>query len=1694
MIAGFEFQEKIVEGKDTILYRARSIESNETVIIKTSLYDHPTFEQIESFKREVDRGLSLSEEFILPFTLYHEPIPKKNAYLVSKDYPVITLEQYISQYQPSLQDFYDISIRIAKVIGNIHQHRIVHHFINPSSILITPDTKEIRLTDFSFSTTFSNSLTSSQIQRLIEHAAPYLSPEQTGRIGRIVDYRTDFYSLGVTLYLLLTSSKPFQGNDYLEWIHAHIGKLPVEPHTMTPSIPKSASNIVMKLLAKTPDDRYQSAFGFIEDIKKAMEERQAFTLGEKDHVTDLSFSKIEFVGREEEKAQLEQSLENVKNGELEIVLVSGETGVGKSTLIHSFFQGNVKNDYLFLYGKFERTEEKQPYGPLIQAFTTFIHTIVAQGPDVIQEWKDHFSSILGNNINIIAELLPDFRLIVGNTEPVSNLPIVESENRFRIVFHDFIQSLRRNHEPLVLFLDDIQWADQATLQWFKEVVSLTIHSHLLVIGTYRIENKNQSSLKELLAAVEHSNISKDIVVKPFSLVEIENWLGKLISLPEEQLKFIAAELSNKTLGNPLFLHRSLQSIYDQRILFFDHHKGLWNMSRTLLEQYNVSDNVVDLMIHKLSSFSERVRDILHIAACIGNVFTQTLIERVSSIPSEEITEYIRIALKEGLIQEREHISISTSITENRFYMFIHDEIWKAVYAQIPVEVKIKTHWRIGKSKLNTSEKFSKDITYDIVQQLNFGMDMIIDKRERKVIAYYNFKVGKRAKDAIAYDSALSYFNKGLQWLGSDGWIEHNLSFSLTYSVIECLYLMGKPEEAEKELEILKDHSLTLAEKINVIQLKMKIVHHLRHPEKIIATAHEGLKLLGYSFPQKANKFIILKELLAVKLKLRNQQLSDTYRKESDNEKSDLLFSVLESLGVSLYLHNRELYGLHILKMVQLHLKSPGSSSAALTFMEYSILLIEGLGQFKKGYQLGNQALALANKYNNHYIQGLVEFIFGGFINHLEHPIEQNIGYFQRAFKFNRESGNVIVAGGSLVQLTLSQMMCGVHVDEIHLTIKEQVNNVKALRLEEFTHYFYLIEKMIEILRSETNSSKEKAHLEQSYKHFNSLYDGFGSVELYMKWAMVYYSFYTNDFSKAVKEGKYIETYLSKQNNVFGFAVADFWLYYSISICLSCSVDEQEQRNSVKKMIKKLKKWSLQSKENYLFRYLFARGVWEYWNGESDKAITTLDEALDITGEKNLYQYKAFFTTLIAKIYKEKQKQTISQGYYRDAYNLFKKCGAVSLANSVIQENALLLERHEYKPASPSIDAISLIKASHILSKEIVVESILTKLMEIVTENAAAQYGLLMSERQDELFVEIETRVKGVTQEIKVMDSVPATNTSMLPLSVIHYCSKIREAVICENLSEDSRFHFDEYVVKHKPKSVICIPILNKRRLMGMLYLENNLSTSAFTNEHATILDLLISQAAISIENARLYTSMQELNDRLEEKVKERTRNIEQLQRETSEALAEKSVLEERNRIAREIHDVVGHTLTTTIVQMEASKRLFSKDPKLALEKLDVGQQLIRKGLNDIRSSVKMLKDTGSTFDFFVELNELVQQTSLHAGIVIHKHISTLPALPLLMKKVLYHAFQEGVTNAIRHGKCSEFTIEISQINNEIICILSDNGIGTDQLTFGFGLQSMSERVVELNGSLHVESTEGGGLTLVIRLPLSEQVTKVITLS
>ncbi|WP_413377733.1 AAA family ATPase [Alkalihalobacillus sp. 1P02AB] len=1692
MIEGYHFIETLVHEEDFMIYRAVDEQTSHSVLIKMSTLYQTSKAQQEMLEQTVYISKLLPDESTLNFKLYYEKSARRKPYLMAPDVRAIPLDFYIKRGLLLNIDFLTITKEIAGILAQLHQHRYVYQSITPSSIMIFPQSKKMIFTNFCFSIKESTLVVEQSIQPIIKRMAPYLSPEQTGRVGRLVDTRSDFYSLGILLYQWLTGRLPFITEDDMEWIHAHISKKPLPPHELNKEVPKVFSMMVMKLLEKNPDNRYQSAFGLIRDCERLEKEQaillnnQPFILGSEDQPTNLIFSN-HLYGYEEKVIRLQNCFRRVKDGETEVVLIEGESGTGKTALLERAFQPFIKEAY-FIQGVYEKRNAHQPYHGLINGFARFVDGILASGTEEVNKWTRIFIEELGDSLHTIGRIFSDIYLIVDETEQrIKITEETESRITFKQAVHSLLTCLAGQGKPVVFSIDDIQWMDQASYQLFKDEQSFYHQANILFIYAYQTDHNTETVVKEDVRQGLFMNRTVDLIVNlsSFSKKQIEPWIGQSFHLEEKMSTEVVNELFEATKGNQLFLQQTIKNLYKKEQFVFNQLSGHWTFVNPIIEPIKRKGN--DKFIYKkLSRLSTQVEDILNYCACIGYQFKSDILYEALSIPKSIIDYSIQQLQAAGIIKMVE--------MEFDFYQvirFVEEDTWQTFYDHLSAHIKAQNHFRIGQTLLNN--RTQRQVHSTIIDHFNKCFSLSLSEKTKKEMAEYNLILGVRYMESDAHYSANAYFAYGLKWLEGDE--SSHLSFQLLLGKARCLYAVAQNTKAQDLTKELYEKATSIKEKIDVLTIEIKMTNHLVDPEKVINLALEGLSLLGYSFPKKMIGFHVLKELVTVRLKMRRIEKQKEELPTEYSEREKMTFSMLEAMGIAVYGYKRELYALHILKLMKSQYPSFNHANSSLILSQYAMVLSEGLNDFSEAYKVSKWANERVGHKADSFTKGVTHFIFSGFIQHWDEPLQNKIASLQSSFEMNKKAGNLVVAGGCLILSFNTLLMIGLPVQTLLKYVEDFRHKAQLLRLEEFIEYFDLVEKIMETLADLQVARERRKEIEAVYKRLKMQFKSRETTLSYFSLLMTFYWTVTKEYENCLKEVKESQFLFVDRNSVLGSAQCEYWVYHSLSICLSEELTKAERKAyvaTIRSYLKKIKKWKKQNAANFASRYFIIEGCYHLLKQSHEKAIHSFKQSAKLTKEQNCIHQEALIKQVLSMIYLEKGKQALGHKYLQQANNNFQFWGA---------EFVVELNRQSFHIKKPetitensfmvgSIDTISLMKASQVLSQEIVLEKVLQQLMKIVLEYAGAVTGVLILSKDNQLYIEVRGEMKQDITTIEVVQSIPVYSYGKVPTTLIDYVVKLRKAIIFENLTKDTRFNNDKYIEEQKPKSVLISPITHHKKLMGVLYLENNLSTHAFTKQDISVLSLLMNQAAISIENAHLYKEMQVLNESLEEKVKSRTYYLEKTQKEMAQTLATKSVLEERNRIARDIHDVVGHTLTTAIVQAEASRRLYHKNEKLSIEKLELSQQLIRKGLNEIRRSVKLLNqfDTEEEIDFANEINKIIQETELSTGVIIDSQIDINEPIPSVeMKKMIVLALKEAFTNGLKHGNCTRLYVLLQQTGKQLYLKIVDNGKGAEQVEFGFGLHSMRERVRKLEGEMVVASTAGIGTSIEIRVNNMERI-------
>ncbi|MDZ7991351.1 MAG: AAA family ATPase [Nostoc sp. EfeVER01] len=1480
-LPGFQIVTLLKAGVKAVIYRGIKVKDRCPVIIKGLRPEQCTPNNIEQLKHEyaIAQRLNTAAAVKAYALEIHQGIP----YLIMEDFQARSLDQLLDQFQQPVP-FLKIAIEITSKLAQIHTHHIVHKDIKPQNILINLETNQVKIADFGIAAfiPYQQQIVSSSSR--IEGSLPYLSPEQTGRMNRGIDHRSDLYSLGITFYEMLTGQLPFQGKDPLEWVHCHIAKSPLFPSKLNSDIPQMLCEIIMKLLSKVAEQRYQSALGLQFDLEKCLKQLEitgeipSFVLGEQD-ISERFQIPQKLYGREPEIAKLLQAFERVVNqGKPEIVLVSGYAGVGKSTLVKEIHKPIVRERGVFISGKFDQYKRDIPYSTIVQAFQTLARQILTEPKDQLATWKKRIQAALGNNGKLITDVITEVELIVGEQSHIPELGPAESQNRFNLVFQNFISVFAQKEHPLTVFLDDMQWADTATLNLIQTIIAGSNIQYLCFILAYR--NNEVDIVHPFNLMIEkvrqYGARTTEILLTPLNLVYVNQLIADTLHSSAEQVESLAKLVSQKTDGNPFFVNEFLKTLHQENLLNFDHLQSLsnggskrgWQWDIAEIEAQGITDNIVNLIIERMQKLPLATQQVLKLASCIGNRFDLEVLALVGEQSIEETANALVEAILRGLI-----ISIESDESVDKNYRFYHDRVQQAAYALIADESKSAVHLKIGQLLLkNANAEQVNEQIFDLVNQLNLAVDLIIEQTEKDQLVRLNLIAGKKAKASTAYTPAKRFFSVAINLLAENAWMEqYDQTFTLFREQAECEFLTGNLEQAEELFELLLLKAKSHVEKSNIYMLQIRLYQVAGRYEEALILGLKALKLFGVTLPNTNEEVqsAIAIEKNQILINLNDRQVSDLINApviQDQNIKT--LISLLTTLGPPTYLGKPHIFPLVVLKAVNYSLKFGNTEDSCFAYSMYAMLLVSIFHDIPTGYAFSEMTIQLNEKLHDLKLQGVVLHIHGSHINVWCKHIASDITFLERGFIGCVEAGDVTMANYNGYQGSWQIIQLGYPLTDTYKSLEKYTAFARQSKHDAVYQTIRLEQMLLMNLRGLThhNLTLSSDYFDESQALSIITDAGFvsGIIFYHIIKLIIFFTYrqYTEALNCALELTNFPVTTLALPIET------DYVLYYSLSLtALYPTVSFQEQEKFLQTLEshqQQLQYWANHCPENFLHKSQLVAAEIACIEGRELAAMRLYEQSIASAREQGFVQYEALANELAAKFYLERDFELIAKTYLEAAKNAYMRWEAFAKVKHLEESYPQLLLQQQlvsngtFITTGEHLDFLSVVKASQTISSEIVFSRLLKTLMQIVIEQAGAEIGYLLLEHDQNLVIEVEAKVNPQAEKLNVSRLVLEGEISqVIPQSMLNYVQRTHEIVILHNATEQNLFSKDEYVIQKQPKSVLCLPIARQSKLLGILYLENNLISSAFTKEKLSVLEILTVQIAISLENARLYQGLED---------------------------------------------------------------------------------------------------------------------------------------------------------------------------------------------------------------------------------------------
>lgn len=1767
-LPGYHVRALIHRGAGFTVYRGTRDRDGLPVVIKVPAKEYPSLTELTRLKQEYEVATSLGVPGVVTCCALEK---HSNALaLIMKDSGGTSLDEMARGAPLELGLFLAIAIRLAETLALVHEKGIIHKNLRPANIVATPDGRVVELIDFGRA-----SLLSTELQRepsassSIEGTLTHISPEQTGRINRNLDHRSDLYSLGITFYELLTGRLPFQSDDPLEMLHWHLARTPEPPSKVNPSIPEALSCIVSKLLAKTPEERYRTAAGLKADLECCRDARERGEVMNPAAIGKLDRHGVfqipqKLYGRAAEVSTLLGVFDRVCAGPPELLLVSGYSGIGKSSLVHEVHKPIVARKGNYVAGKFDQYKRNVPYASFVQAFDSLIQQVLAEDPRTVEEHRQRLSVALGANARLLIEVIPQLELILGALPELPKLYGADAQRRFNETFRSFIRVFTDRERPLVIFLDDLQWADRGTLSLIHLFMTDPEMRYLLLIGAYRDNEVNpHHPMCTLLDELRGAGVRmSEVVLRPFSPGDIRELVADTLPDAAAATEPLAGLVMKKTLGNPFFVGQLLRSLHQEGFIRFDFAAATWRWDFAAIERKDYSENVVALMAERIQSLDPDTQSALKIAACIGNSFDLKTLAKVHGKPLKATALDLWRALQESLIvplseaykiprlydlDELDDPKLR-ALAEASPYKFLHDRVQQAAYSLIdPAHLK-STHLEVGRLWLKgaSAAEVAHDL-FEIVGHLNAAIDLITDSAELYHLVELNTRAARRAKDSSAFGTALQFMSTVLGRLPEGAFQEnYRVALACYLEAAEAELLNGRNAEAIALLNEAELHVVEVLDRCRLGELKVLVYRMMDNFNAAFATGQSLLRLLGVSMERFPTEAQLQEELAATIAAIGGRRMEDLAELPPMTEPLPIAACRIlqEMWSVGFFLGSLSMH-VAAMKIVQISAQHGNVVASVFGYMIYAFAQSFFFGDIEEGYHTGLVAMGQYDKLQCREIGAKVLDMWGGLIQHNKEPLRACRETLRRGFTIGMEVGDYQWAGYCGTNHSFQSLLGDTSLSDAVASVERFM---PALRdYLQNTTYLHLIAR--EAVASLAADKPDPMSFTGAFCDEKQILD-FGHQ---LNDLNVLFHFYLPKLAVAVLFGA-TESYLFLQaeaeRNIPG--ATGIWInrlfYFFQGLALldlhdaAAPGDQAAYLTTVQRNIDILERRSKLAPRNFAHFVSLLRAEQSRIEGRGDTAMRLYDQAIAEAKDCQFLWVQALANERASHFYARRGARTVALAYLKDARHVYLLWGAHAKVKKLDQVHPELVAASPgaRQPELADVDMIAVTRASQAISGELVLGRLLATLMRIVIESAGAQSGQLLLARADgTLFIEA---ISPAPDALSL--PIALEGCEFLPKQVVRYVAQAGKTVLLDDAAAAGPFTEDAYIRRSRPSSVLCLPLLRLGRLTGLLYLENNLIKGAFTLAKVRVLEVLAAQAAISIENARLY-------DEVEQRVAERTRELVEAQRKLVDTAHRAGMAEIATNVLHNVGNALSSVNVSATMIFEAIQRssadkllqvadlLLANSERLAafvssdrgriipayLKKLGQAQQNERSGLlaefgslqQNVRDIHEMLKlqqahaTAGAALIEKVQLQALID-SALKVGLTVAESV------PIEVRKNLaevapryierYKTQQilvNLITNAVHAVRESAvepkvITVRLSEQSDGLVSVeVTDNGMGilaenmtrifqhgftTRKNGHGFGLHASANAAREMGGSLTAQSDGlGRGASFRLELPM-----------
>ncbi len=1622
--------------------------------------------------------------------------------LVVEDFGARSLDRHPLPLADDLKDFFHIALTVTGALIHIHQRQVIHKDINPTNIVWNAANGRIKLIDFGISSKFSTAPPATGQSPVLEGTLAYMSPEQTGRMNRTVDYRTDFYSLGVTFYHMLSGRLPFDTDDPRELVHCHIAQNPLPLEELRPSLPAPLVAIVKKLMAKEPGDRYQSAQGLLNDLETCRDgwnSRQVldFPLGRQDIPIQFRIPDTVY-GRQQALDTLAWTYERAARGSAELVVVAGTPGIGKTTLITESWQRDGGQKGYFLSGKFDAFSRNVPYRAPIQALKFLIHQWLTEDDRTIAHFRERLREALYPHGRIITDLIPEMQLIIGEQPPLPELPPDETRNRFHLVFHNLFKSIASAEHPLTIFLDDMQWSDPASREWISSILMPPAVSHIFIILAYRSDEVDDAHpLARALEKIALEGVAyQTIHLNPLSLDAINQLVADTLRRPLEETRALAALCLEKTGGNPFFLKQFLHAASERRWVWFRNDRWQWRFQE--MQHSSISVNMANLLAGRFQQLPSKTQHLLALAACLGHTFGASALALVCAAEMDSVIEQLKNGVQARLIQHAAESGgiITAQDSSDTIYGFVHDKVRQAAYACIDEGDRDQVHLDIGRKLLAAEEGSPPKNLFEITNHLNHGIERVTDPGERLRGSVLNLEAGRKAKASVAFEQARHYLDVALSLLPDDCWQNHyEHTISLYVETIEVRYLSADFREMDRLAGEALKQRVTLLDRIRIYEIRIIAHSTMKRQMKALEIGNEILRPLGIDIPLRPTKSRIIFEFLRIQpLLFRRKPESLSELPDNTDPYRLSAMRIMAHMLSAAFLGNPDLFPILIFRQIEYSIKYGNSDISSVAYSSYGIFLCGIIGDIEKGYAFFRTALRINSaRPGNPY--GPKACVLGGlFVRHWKEHLRESLPDLLNDYQTGLKVGDHEYAAYAILTHLEHAWFLGNRLEEVEQDMARHSNTIKQLKQENIDYLAIMHQSVLNLL----DRDKGRTLLVGTVFNEREMVP-FPTSDNYWLFTFSYHyhklilCYLFQKHEEADEHARGAKKYLDQVVGAFEISLICYFDSLNIIQMLGSRPLQQRWRlhSTLAGNQRRLRKWANHAPANFEHKWYLVEAERHRLAGHTERAEKQYESAIKLAKEQGFGLDEALANELAGQFYLQRDLHHIGRCLLGSALKIYLRCGAAAKAREMEKQYPTLLSKGVEavtdatftdsirEEGSRFLDIPSILKAFQLISGEMDFNRLMKKLIGVLLTNAGAQRGCLISTIDGQNYIEVLGTVE--SEEIQITHEAPLliNKRSDQPISIeiIQYVTRTNEVVVLDNAAKDATFGATPYIRSGNKKSILCIPLNYRGTIIGSIYLENDLSTASFTKQRVRITHILATQAAISMAKARAINDLKTTERQLYQS-REQLRELAKYQQEIRE--------NEQKRISMEIHDELGSMLTRIRMELDllentaAQKRPISEDDIAAIS------QLTKRAIQSSRRIATALRPKIlDQFGVLTALEWQARQFQNHFSVSIDEKSQNI-RMDEAREVMLFRIGQEAITNIARHADASRVILSLQSTVDRIVMSLSDDGCGLPDLDMDnlrtMGIRGMKERATQLGGELRFTKMAEGGTRVILEFP------------